>query len=150
MTIRREGKLRFRRSGETALSLEADVAVRLRERERMTIGGLMRTTQAISFASELIATIYGSVTQFRETKVLADDPTLVVVKMLWLRICSARGPSAKGCRQIGNARTMLESKSPAEVPIGRRAKCADGASQPLCSEGHLVTVAFAGGRLPLR
>ena len=32
MTIRREGKLRFRRSGETALSLEPDVAVRLRER----------------------------------------------------------------------------------------------------------------------
>jgi len=33
-------------------------------------------------ASELIETIYGSVTQFRETKVLADDLTLVVVKML--------------------------------------------------------------------
>ena len=50
--------------------------------ERMTIGGLTSTTQAISFASELIETIYGSVTQFRETKVLADDLTLVVVKML--------------------------------------------------------------------
>jgi len=33
-------------------------------------------------ASELIETIYGSVTQFRETKVFADDLTLVVVKML--------------------------------------------------------------------
>ena len=33
-------------------------------------------------ASELIETIYGSVTQFRETKVPADDLTLVVVKML--------------------------------------------------------------------
>jgi hypothetical protein len=31
MTIRREGKLRFRRSGQTALRLEPDVAVRLRE-----------------------------------------------------------------------------------------------------------------------
>ncbi|MGA8215108.1 MAG: PP2C family protein-serine/threonine phosphatase [Candidatus Sulfotelmatobacter sp.] len=31
-------------------------------------------------ASELIETIYGSVTQFRESKVLADDLTLVVVK----------------------------------------------------------------------
>jgi len=37
----------------------------------MTIGGLMSTTQAISFASELIETIYGSVAQFREAKVLA-------------------------------------------------------------------------------
>jgi hypothetical protein len=32
MTIRREDKLRFRRSGEIALSLEPEVAVRLRER----------------------------------------------------------------------------------------------------------------------
>ena len=48
----------------------------------MTIGGLMSTTKAVSFASELIETIYGSVTLFRETKVLADDLTLVVVKML--------------------------------------------------------------------
>ena len=47
-------------------------------------------------------------------------------------------------------RMMLESKSRAGVLIGSRAKCADGASHPLCLEGHLVIGASVGGWLPLR
>ena len=47
------------------------------ERLSKTVGSHLQQN-----ASELIETIYGSVTQFRETKALADDLTLVVVKML--------------------------------------------------------------------
>ena len=47
------------------------------ERLSKTVGSHLQQN-----ASELIETIYGSVTPFRETKALADDLTLVVVKML--------------------------------------------------------------------
>jgi sigma-B regulation protein RsbU (phosphoserine phosphatase) len=47
------------------------------ERLSKTVGSHLQQN-----AGELIETIYGSVTQFRQTKALADDLTLVVVKML--------------------------------------------------------------------